>query len=161
MGKLMEKIFAKISFYYLGKGLNILAKHDDDVLDRLAIVPTGSVISLSILGQNEKLALMKTDNGFAVSKENNVDFQITFKFFDSLPSIVFGQKSVTECYLNNEFFVAGDLRYAVAIVYAIEQLMAYLLPKKRYQKVYGRMPKYKMKKIKMLGKLLFARRAMK
>lgn len=154
----MKKLFSKTSFYFMSKGLDILLKNDDEVKDRLAIIDDGTSIKLSIFGQKENLILVKMNDGFVVTKINDVDLEITFKFFASLPKIVFGKSSVTDCYLSDEFFVIGELRYAVAIVFAIEKFMAYIMPKKRYQKVYGRPPKNSLSKGKMFAKLLFARR---
>lgn len=158
MSNLVKKTFAKISFNYMSKGLDALAKCDDEVRDRLEIIPIGTVVKLSILGQKQVLNLVKTSDGFAVSKAENCDLEITFKFFASLPNVVFGKQSVTDCYLNNEFFMTGELRFAVAIVFAIEKFMQYLLSEKKYAKVYGRAPERAVKKSKIFGKLLFARR---
>lgn len=161
MSKIAKKLFTKTSFYYMSKGLDVLLKNDSNVKDRLAIIDEGTKIKLTILGQKDRLILVKKRDGFAISKNNDFDLSITFKFFGSLPKIVFGKSSVTDCYLSDEFFVQGELRYAVAMVCAIEQFMAYLLPKKRYQKVYGRPLHCSMKKGNMFFKLLFARRDVK
>lgn len=160
MNSFFNKLFTKVCFYYMSKGLDNLLKLDMEVQERLQLIENNTVIKLAILGYKEQLLLQKSENRFLVCKNctREPDLTITFKCFSSLPKILFGTSSVTECYLNDEFFVKGELRYAVTMVFAIEKFMAYLLPKKKYAKVYKRHPENAIKKSKMFGKLLFAKR---
>lgn len=162
MIRLFESVFTKISFYYMSKGINLLLQFDNDIKSRFAEIDDNVNIKIAILNESKSLKLKKTENNILAykNKDNCCDYDliITFKYFKSLPNIVTGKSSVTDSYINNEFFVQGNLRYAVIIVYAIEKFMAYLLPKKIYIKHYGRTPYFAIKKSKMLLKLLFSKR---
>lgn len=161
---MIKKFFAKICFYYMSKGLDILLRVDSDVKTMLDIITDGTTIKLAILGREENLVLKKQAGRlFVCKKDKNIDcdLAINFKYFGLLPDIVFGKIGVTDCYLKDNFYVAGNLRYAVAFVFAIEKFMAYLLCKKTYHKRYGVQANNAIGKPKMFAKLLFSRRAKK
>lgn len=161
MSKIINNVFAKAIFCYMSKGLDKLVRLDSDVKKRLEIVPCGSIIKLEIMGEKASLTLKKCEDGFAFVKDKEdlqADLTITLKFFQTLPKIVFGTSSVTECYLNDEFFVQGNLRWALAIVFALEKFMAYIMSKKKFQNVYGVEANNTISKGKMLRFLLFAKR---
>lgn len=158
--KLGSKIFSKVSFYFMSKGLNLLLKKDGQVKERLSIIPDNTIMKIAILGEKENLLFKKIGDNLLICKncDSNADLTITFKFFKSLTNIVFGKISVTNCYLNDEFFVQGELRYAVSIVFAIEKFMAYLLSKKQFIKKYGFVPNNAVSKSNMFMHLLFGKR---
>lgn len=156
---MIRNIFTKVSFYYLSKGLDVLATGDDAVKRVLDIMPVGCVIKLDILGSKQCLVIQKCEQGFCLLKTaKQIDLTITFKNFNSLTSIVFGKSSVTDCYLQDDFVVCGELRYAVAMVYAFEKFISYILSKKRFYKVYHRQAVKTITTSKMYAKLIFAKR---
>ena len=159
MINLIQKAFVKISFYYLSKGLDKLYQEDSEVQKRLAIIPNETKIKLSILGSSQCLVLKKSENGLYKCKDTeNCDLSINFKHNKTLPNIVFGTSSVIDCYLMDEFFVCGELKYAVALVYLLECFMGYILPNKLYQKTYKRKAEKSITSCKMFITLLFAKR---
>lgn len=156
---MIKKIFTKCSFHYLAKGLDILLRYDKSVTDMLADVEDGTCVRLGVLGCDTKVIIVKSDGRLLLQKkyEGQADLAIYFKFFGSLPSIVFGSRSIVDCYVQDEFFIKGELRNSVSLVSAMQQFMAYLLPRKRFQKAYGYAPQLHIGKFKFFGRLLFGK----
>lgn len=133
MGKILDNMLTKIAFGAMNKGLTLLYKKDEEVKEFFNVIPDGTKIRLSRFGCPYILVFEKFGDTLYTYKKphqpSSVDLEIVFKFSSSLSKILLGKNSIRDAYNNKEFIVKGQIRYAMAFVFAIEKFMAYFMPK--------------------------------
>lgn len=165
MSKIFENLTTKIVFWAMSKGITYLYAKDEEVMEYFRCVKDKTTISVGELGFDNFLTFEKQQDKLYTYKNNEkpdkVDLEIIFKFSSSLFNILFGKISVRTAYANKAFSLRGEIRDAMAFVFAVEKFMAYFMPKKVYRNIYKREPNMAVSRFKMIAHILFGRRSRK
>lgn len=163
MLKIIDSAFSNIAYKALAKAITVISQEDEymqflvsklgnerDIVFKIMQFDTAAGITLKKSVGSNILTSTKQVNKIA-------DITIISKCMDITYSLVFGTRSVIDCYNQQGFVAIGDVSKSTTIVNILSYVFAVLFSRKNYIDYYVENPKFTISRGKVIGKVLFGR----
>lgn len=163
MLKIIDCAISNVAYKALAKAIAIISREDEymqflvsklgnesDILFKFMQFDTAAGITLKKCVGSNVLTSTKQVNKTA-------DITIITKCMDITYSLVFGKRSVIECYNQQGFVAIGDLSKSTTIVNILSYVFAVMFSRKKYIDYYVENPKFTISRWRIIGKVLFGR----
>ncbi len=154
ISKHIKILISKIVLFFLGRGIQTLAKNDSMVKHEIQQWKENFVIQITTEDKKVNWQIQKRKGTIVRTKQDKVNLSICFKSVDILFQLVTGRFGVSKAYAEHRFLLQGEIKDAMSFVRVIDRTEGYLFPKFITKSILKEIPKREKSMLEVYGRLL-------
>ncbi|EDY86780.1 conserved hypothetical protein [gamma proteobacterium HTCC5015] len=127
----LEKAYVTTMMTIVGRALISASQYDDEVRREIAGMPTGYVLSMTVMPSGPGFTLRAEKDGSLtwLSNDTPADLTIRFKHLEHAFMVFSFQESTSRAFANDRMIADGEVSQAIRLVRCLNKLESIILPK--------------------------------